>query len=432
MSKKIIHAALLGLGTVGTGVYKVLKSQEEEMEQKIGAAVAIKKILVRNLKKAAAKLQEPELLTDSWQEILEDESIDIIIEVMGGIHPAKEYITAALRAGKHVVTANKDLVASFGGELLDCAAEHHCDFLFDASVAGGIPIIRPLKQCLAGNHISEVVGIVNGTTNFILTKMTQEHMEFADALALATRLGYAEADPTADIQGYDAGRKVAIMASIAFNSRVTFEDVSTEGITHISSKDIRYAKELGCVIKLLGVAKNAENGIEVKVQPMLVPEGHPLASVNDSFNAVFVHGDAVDDAMFYGRGAGELPTASAIVGDVFDIVRNILFQCTGRISCTCYKELPIKKQEETESRFFLRLHVDDKPGVLAGIASVLGNYKVSIAQMIQKHRKEDFAEIVVVTSEVREGNFHDAMLIIEGMEAVHKISSVIRVYGEQE
>lgn len=431
MSKKIIHAALLGLGTVGTGVYKVLKSQEEEMEQKIGAAVAIKKILVRNLKKAAAKLQEPELLTDSWQEILEDESIDIIIEVMGGIHPAKEYITAALRAGKHVVTANKDLVASFGGELLDCAAEHHCDFLFEASVAGGIPIIRPLKQCLAGNHISEVVGIVNGTTNFILTKMTQEHMEFADALALATRLGYAEADPTADIQGYDAGRKVAIMASIAFNSRVTFEDVSTEGITHISSKDIRYAKELGCVIKLLGVAKNAENGIEVKVQPMLVPEGHPLASVNDSFNAVFVHGDAVDDAMFYGRGAGELPTASAIVGDVFDIVRNILFQCTGRISCTCYKELPIKKQEETESRFFLRLHVDDKPGVLAGIASVLGNYKVSIAQMIQKHRKEDFAEIVVVTSEVREGNFHDAMLIIEGMEAVHKISSVIRVYGEQ-
>lgn len=432
MSKKIIHAALLGLGTVGTGVYKVLKSQEEEMEQKIGAAVAIKKILVRNLKKAAAKLQEPELLTDSWQEILEDESIDIIIEVMGGIHPAKEYITAALRAGKQVVTANKDLVASFGGELLDCAAEHHCDFLFEASVAGGIPIIRPLKQCLAGNHISEVVGIVNGTTNFILTKMTQEHMEFADALALATRLGYAEADPTADIQGYDAGRKVAIMASIAFNSRVTFEDVSTEGITHISSKDIRYAKELGCVIKLLGVAKNAENGIEVKVQPMLVPEGHPLASVNDSFNAVFVHGDAVDDAMFYGRGAGELPTASAIVGDVFDIVRNILFQCTGRISCTCYKELPIKKQEETESRFFLRLHVDDKPGVLAGIASVLGNYKVSIAQMIQKHRKEDFAEIVVVTSEVREGNFHDAMLIIEGMEAVHKISSVIRVYGEQE
>lgn len=257
-------------------------------------------------------------------------------------------------------------------------------------------------------------------------------MEFADALALATKLGYAEADPTADIQGYDAGRKMAIMASIAFNSRVTFDDVSTQGITHISSKDIRYAKELNCVIKLLGVARNTETGIEVSVQPMLVSEKHPLATVNDSFNAVFVHGDAVDDAMFYGRGAGELPTASAIVGDVFDIVRNILFECTGRISCTCYKEIPVKKQEDMESRFFMRLHVDDKPGVLASIASVLGNNNVSIAQMIQKHkhRQEDLAEIVVVTSRVKEGNFNDAMLIIESMNVVHKISSVIRVYGE--
>ena len=392
----------------------------------------LKKILVRNLKKAAAKIQEPELLTNDWQEILEDESIDIVIVVMGGIEPARTYITEALTAGKHVVTANKDLVASYGGELLDCAAAHHCDFLFEAAVAGGIPIIRPLKQCLAGNHISEVVGIVNGTTNFILTKMEQEGMEFADALALATKLGYAEADPTADIQGYDAGRKMAIMASIAFNSRVTFDDVSTQGIIHISSKDIRYAKELNCVIKLLGVARNTETGIEVSVQPMLVSEKHPLATVNDSFNAVFVHGDAVDDAMFYGRGAGELPTASAIVGDVFDIVRNILFSCTGRISCTCYKEIPVKKQEDMESRFFMRLHVDDRPGVLASIASVLGNNNVSIAQMIQKHkhRHEDLAEIVVVTSRVKEGNFNDAMLIIESMNVVHKISSVIRVYGE--
>ena len=432
MSKRVLHAALLGLGTVGTGVYKVLKQQTQEMEQKIGAVVELKKILVRNLKKAAAIIQEPELLTNDWLEILEDESIDIVIEVMGGIEPARTYITEALTAGKHVVTANKDLVASYGGELLDCAAAHHCDFLFEAAVAGGIPIIRPLKQCLAGNHISEVVGIVNGTTNFILTKMEQEGMEFADALALATKLGYAEADPTADIQGYDAGRKMAIMASIAFNSRVTFDDVSTQGITHISSKDIRYAKELNCVIKLLGVARNTETGIEVSVQPMLVSEKHPLATVNDSFNAVFVHGDAVDDAMFYGRGAGELPTASAIVGDVFDIVRNILFSCTGRISCTCYKEIPVKKQEDMESRFFMRLHVDDRPGVLASIASVLGNNNVSIAQMIQKHkhRHEDLAEIVVVTSRVKEGNFNDAMLIIESMNVVHKISSVIRVYGE--
>lgn len=430
MSKKVINAALLGLGTVGTGVYKVLRQQRDEMEQKIGAVVEIKKILVRNLKKAAAKIDDPSVLTNNWKEIVEDDSIDLVIEVMGGIEPARTWILEAFQAGKHVVTANKDLVASYGSELLDSAAEYRRDFLFEASVAGGIPIIRPLKQCLAGNHISEVMGIVNGTTNFILTKMTQEGMEFAEALALATKLGYAEADPTADIQGLDAGRKMAIMASIAFNSRVTFQDVSTEGITQISSKDIRYAKELGCVIKLLGVARNTDTGIEVRVQPMLIPDTHPLATVNDSFNAVFVHGDAVDDAMFYGRGAGELPTASAIVGDVFDIVRNILADATGRIGCTCYKQLPIKDPDDMESRFFLRLHVDDRPGVLASIASVLGNNNVSIAQMIQKQKDGDLAEIVVVTSGVREGDFKDAMLIIEGMNVVHKVSSVIRVYGE--
>lgn len=430
MSKKVINAALLGLGTVGTGVYKVLRQQRDEMGQKIGAVVEIKKILVRNLKKAAAKIDDPSVLTNNWKEIVEDDSIDLVIEVMGGIEPARTWILEAFQAGKHVVTANKDLVASYGSELLDSAAEYRRDFLFEASVAGGIPIIRPLKQCLAGNHISEVMGIVNGTTNFILTKMTQEGMEFAEALALATKLGYAEADPTADIQGLDAGRKMAIMASIAFNSRVTFQDVSTEGITQISSKDIRYAKELGCVIKLLGVARNTDTGIEVRVHPMLIPDTHPLATVNDSFNAVFVHGDAVDDAMFYGRGAGELPTASAIVGDVFDIVRNILADATGRIGCTCYKQLPIKDPDDMESRFFLRLHVDDRPGVLASIASVLGNNNVSIAQVIQKQKDGDLAEIVVVTSGVREGDFNDAMLIIEGMNAVHKVSSVIRVYGE--
>ena len=429
--RKIIKAGLLGLGTVGTGVYKLAKRQKEEIEKKTGVSLQIEGILVHNIEKKREGV-DPSLLTDNYRDLTANEEISVIIEVMGGIEPAKTIILEAMRAGKSVVTANKDLVAVHGAQLYETAAENGVDFLFEAAVAGAIPIIRPLKQCLAGNEISDAVGIVNGTTNYILTRMFEDNMEFQEALDQATELGYAEADPTADIQGLDAGRKIAILASTAFHSRVVFDDVYTEGITKITARDIRYAKELGCVIKLLGVAKNAENGIEVKVQPMLVPEGHPLASVNDSFNAVFVHGDAVDDAMFYGRGAGELPTASAIVGDVFDIVRNILFQCTGRISCTCYKELPIKKQEETESRFFLRLHVDDKPGVLAGIASVLGNNKVSIAQMIQKHKYENLAEIVVVTSEVREGNFHDAMLIIEGMEAVHKISSVIRVYGEQE
>ena len=254
------------------------------------------------------------MLTSQWDEIINDPEIEIVIELMGGINPAKEYILSALKAGKHVVSANKDLIAVHGHELLDAAHESKVDFLFEAAVAGGIPIIRPLKQCLAGNHMTEVMGIVNGTTNFILTKMTQEGMEFKDALALATELGYAEADPTADIEGLDAGRKVAILASVAFNSRVVFDDVYIEGITKITAKDIKYAEAMGCTIKLLGVAKNTESGIEVRVHPMLIPSDHPLATVNDSFNAVFVHGDAVDDAMFYGRGAGEFPTASGSYG----------------------------------------------------------------------------------------------------------------------
>ena len=316
MSTKKIQAALLGLGTVGGGAYKVLQSQKEEMENKLGAVVEIKRILVRNLEKAAKKVEDPSVLTDSWEQILQDPDIQIVIELMGGLEPAKTYILAALRAGKHVVTANKDLLAEHGKELMDTAKEMGCDLLFEAAVGGGIPIIRPLKQCLAGNKIREVMGIVNGTTNYILTKMTQEGMEFQEALAEATRLGYAESDPTADIQGLDAGRKMAILASIAFNSRVTFADVTTEGITKISAKDIQYARELGCVIKLLGVAKNTPEGIEVGVSPMLIPQSHPLAAVNDSYNAIFVVGDAVQDAMFFGRGAGEMPTASAVMMSV--------------------------------------------------------------------------------------------------------------------
>ena len=248
MDNKVIKAALLGLGTVGTGVYKVLKNQESEMEAKIGSKVQISRILVRNLEKAAAKVEDASVLTNSWDEIINDPEITLVIELMGGMEPARTYILAALRAGKHVVSANKDLIAVHGRELLEAAEANHVDFLFEAAVAGGIPIIRPLKQCLAGNYITEVMGIVNGTTNFILTRMTQDGMEFQDALALATELGYAEADPTADIEGLDAARKVAILASVAFHSRVVFDDVYIEGITKISSKDIRYAKEMGCDI----------------------------------------------------------------------------------------------------------------------------------------------------------------------------------------
>lgn len=424
---KPIRIALLGLGTVGSGVYKLIERRAQEMPQIAGAPIEVSHILVRNTAKERPGV-DASLLTDNWSDIVNDPEVSIVVELMGGMEPAHTYIAEALKAGKNVVTANKDLIAMHGGDLLELAAEHQCDLQFEASVAGAIPIIRPLKQCLAGNEISEIMGIVNGTTNYILTRMTQDNMEFADALAMATELGYAEADPTADIEGYDAGRKVAIMASIAFHSRVTFDNVYTEGITNIQSTDIRYARELGKAIKLLGVACNTEDGIEVRVHPMLIPASHPLATVNDAFNAVFVHGDALDDAMFMGRGAGELPTASAVMGDIIDTARNLLMGCTGRIGCTCYKNVPVKSIEDIRSKYYIRLNVENRMGVLAGVSGVLGNNGVSISQVLQKQAAGDSAELVVITDTVRERHIRDALLILENMSMVHEVSSVIRVY----
>ena len=428
MEQAVRKIALLGMGTVGGGVYEIIEKQKEEMPFKIGAALEVVKVLVRNTAKYADRIPA-EKLTDVWEDVIGDDSIDIVVEVMGGIEPARTYIKAALEKGKHVVTANKDLMAMHGHELLELAGEHHCDLLFEAAVAGGIPIIRPLKQCLAGNNITEIMGIINGTTNFILTKMKEDGMDFGEALQLATDLGYAEADPTADIEGYDAGRKLAIMASIAFHTSVTFDDVFTEGITKITAKDMRYAKEMGCSIKLLGIAKNTETGIEVKVHPTMIPENHPLAAVNDSFNAVFVHGDAVDDAMFYGRGAGALPTGSAVVGDIMDVARNMLFHCNGRIGCSCYKNLPIKQIGDTTSRYYIRMRLEDRAGTLAAMAGVFAENDASIAILLQKETIENDAEIVVVTHEVAEKKFMDAIKKFSSMEMVKEISSIIRVYA---
>ncbi len=426
MSRKI-YAAILGAGTVGTGVYKLCQSMKEDVVSKTGAELVIKKVLVRNL----AKDREPidrQLLTDNWKDIIEDKEIEIVIELMGGIEPARQYILEALNAGKQVVTANKDLLAECGEEIMGTADRMHADLQFEAAVAGAIPIIRPLKQSMAGNSITEIIGIVNGTTNYILTKMTESGMNYKDALAKATELGYAEADPTADVEGYDAGRKMAIMSSIAFNSRVTFNQVYTEGITKITAEDIKYAKEFGYVIKLLGLARNTEDGIEVKVHPMLIDENHPLATVRDSFNAVFVRGDASDDTMFMGRGAGQMPTASAVMGDIIDVCRNIVHGSCGKIGCSCYKKLNVKDISETKSKFFLRIEALDKQGVLANIASVLGNNDVSIAQVVQKSRKDGVAELVIITDDVAEKNFNDAMTVFDGLSVVKEIAGVIRVY----
>ena len=424
---KKIKIGLLGLGTVGTGVYKLIGRRADIMDKTIGAELEIKKILVHNMNKKREGI-DPSLLTDDWREIIEDDEIQIVVEVMGGMEPAKTIILEALRAGKNVVSANKDLIAEEGRILLDTAQENGKDFLFEAAVAGGIPIIRPLKQCLAANEISDVLGIVNGTTNYILTKMFEDGMEFEDALRQAQELGYAEADPTADVEGLDAGRKVAIMASIAFHSRVVFSDVYTEGITKITAADIEYAREFDSVIKLLGVARSTETGIEVGVYPMMIGKEHPLASVRDSFNAVFIHGDAVDDAMFYGRGAGEMPTASAVVGDVIDAARDLAYGCTGRISCTCYRQIPVKDFGEVENKFFLRMQVKNRPGVLAQIACVFGEHNVSIARVVQKNARKDQAELVIVTEKVKEKHMKNALGELGGMDSISEISSVIREY----
>lgn len=422
-----IQVGLLGLGTVGMGVYKLLRKRAETMDKTIGAQLEIKKILVHNKNKKREGVDET-LLTDDWKEIIEDDEIQIVIEVIGGIEPAKTMILEALKAGKNVVSANKDLIAEEGKEIFDMAQAAGKDFLFEAAVAGGIPIIRPLKQCLAGNDLTDILGIVNGTTNYILTKMFEDGMEFSDALKKAQELGYAEADPTADVEGLDAGRKMAIMASIAFHSRVVFADVYTEGITKITAADIAYAKEFDSVIKLLGVARNTPEGIEVGVYPVMIAKDHPLASVRDSFNAVFIHGDAVDDAMFYGRGAGEMPTASAVVGDVIDEARNIEYGCSGRISCTCYQQLAVKDFGDVKNKFFLRMQVENCPGVLAQIAKVFGEHKVSIARVVQKNAKTDRAELVIVTEKVKEKHMGSALCELKEMKSIFEVSSMIREY----
>ena len=422
----MVKVAVLGYGTVGSGIVEVIKTNQDMVNKKAGDEIDVKYIL--DLRDFPGDPYE-NLVVHDVEIILNDPEVLVIAEAMGGVEPAYTFTKRALSAGKSVCTSNKELVAKHGAELIELARANKCNYMFEASVGGGIPIIRPLRQSLVASELTEVMGIVNGTTNYILTRMTEDGMGYEEALALATKLGYAESDPTADVEGYDAGRKVAIMASIAFNSNVTFSQVYTEGITHITAEDIRYAKEFGYVIKLIGMTRLTEGGVEVKVHPMLLPEQHPLSTVRDSFNAVFIHGEACDDAMFMGRGAGQLPTASAVMGDVIDVMRNILHHSCGKIGYGCYRNLPVKSAEDTVSRFFLRIQVTDKPGALANIAGILGNNDVSIAQVVQKRSHDGVAELVIITDPVREKHFNDALSILKGMSVLKEVSVVIRVYG---
>lgn len=430
MAEQVINVGLLGLGTVGRGVYRILKKNSTGIEQKVGARIEIKKILVRDLAKNRGIVPEEGLLTTNISDIVDNAEIDLVVEVMGGINPALEYSLSALRHGKSLVTANKDMVALHGRELFEAAEANCCDVLFEASVAGGIPIIRPLKECLAANRIEQVIGIINGTTNYMLTRMSKEGLDFYQVLKEAQDLGYAEADPSADVEGFDAARKLTILSSIAFNTRIALDQVYVEGITGITAEDIVYASELNYVIKLLGIAKESAEGIEVRVHPALLPKNHPLAAVNDVYNAIFIRGDAVGDVMFYGRGAGEMPTASAVVGDVMNAARNLLKKVPGIISCTCFEEKPVKPMSATLTKYYVRLNVVDKPGVLAGIALIFGNHEVSLSSVLQRHTTGNAAEIVLVTHEVLEGNFQDAIKFIKELPTVHQITSIIRTEGD--
>lgn len=425
----MINIGLLGCGTVGSGVVKLLRQNQIAIAKKTGSEITISKVLERDPEKCYRLGLREDQITNRFEDILNDDSINIVVELMGGIEPAFSFIIEAMKKGKHVVSANKDLIAVKGKELFNTAEENNVDFYFEASVAGGIPIIYPMKQSLAANQIEEVIGILNGTTNYILSKMSQEGRDYEEVLKEAQELGYAEADPSADVDGLDAARKIAILSSIAYNSRVTLDDVYVEGITAITLRDIQYAKEMGFVVKLLAIAKEVEGKIQARVHPAFIPLNHPLAAVNDVYNAVFVHGDAVGEIMHYGRGAGEMPTASAVTGDIIEIGRNMLHQSNSRIGCTCFEDREILNISELSAEFYIRMTVRDRPGVLAGIAGVFGNNNVSLAQVLQKTNGWEMAELILITHAVREKDLQDALTVLKGMSIVGRIDNVIRLEG---
>ncbi|GDX39940.1 homoserine dehydrogenase [Armatimonadota bacterium] len=428
--KPRIEIGILGLGVVGSGTVDLLQRQRAEIERKIGIPFHIKRIAVRNIDKVRAVKVDRSLLTNNAYDVLNDPDIDILCELIGGVEPAKEYVLHALNQGMQVVTANKEMIAKEGNDLMTLARQKSLDFQFEGSVAGGIPIIQPMKNALGGNRIDEVMGIINGTTNYILTRMSQEHADFGDTLREAQARGYAEEDPTNDIEGYDAQYKIAILSSIAFTSRINVNDVHVEGITHITKADITYAEELGYTVKLVGIGRRMADGrLQVRVHPTLLPKTHPLASTNNVYNAILIKGDSVGDVMFYGRGAGSGPTGSAVVGDIMDVCRNLTHGSTGRIHCTCYDDSAVVPMDEVETRHYLRMTVQDKPGALASIAYALGACDISIEVVVQKAAQDGHAEIVWITHEAPNSKVREAKETIVRLPEVISFDNWLRVEG---
>jgi homoserine dehydrogenase len=425
-----VQVGILGCGNVGSALVRLLADNEELIDRRVGVRLQVARVAVQDVTKTRDVKLADGVLTDDADAVVSDPAVDVVVEIIGGVEPARTLVLDALKSGKPVVTANKELLADHGEELFEAAEAAGVDLLFEASVAGGIPLMRPLRESLVGERIRRVMGIVNGTTNYILTRMSEEGSTFADALAEAQALGYAEPDPTADVDGIDAAAKTAIIASIAFGARVVAADVYREGITKITADDIAAAHELGYVVKLLGVAEEVDGRVGVRVHPAMVPKDHPLASVRGSYNAVFIEGEAVGQLMLLGRGAGGGPTASALLGDLIDAAQNLRSGSRGATIGTLHRT-PIRPVDETAAQFYISVDAADRPGVLATIAGVFGDHEVSIQSMQQKGHGAE-ARLIFVTHVAREAAMSATIREVRELDAVERVGSVLRVVGGEE
>ncbi|MFI6599896.1 homoserine dehydrogenase [Nonomuraea sp. NPDC050536] len=425
-----MKVALLGCGVVGSQVIRLMHEQAADLEARIGAPLELAGVAVRRLGRKRDVAVDPSLLTTDATELVTRPDVDIVIEVIGGIEPARSLIVAALEAGKSVVTANKALLAEDGATLHEAARRGNGDLYFEASVAGAIPLLRPLRESLAGDHVKRVLGIVNGTTNYILDKMDSTGASFTDALEEAQALGYAEADPTADVEGFDAAAKAAILAGLAFHSRVTAAEVHREGITEITATDVASAKAMGYVIKLLAICARSDDGrsIGVRVHPAMIPRTHPLAGVREAYNAVFVEAESAGQLMFYGKGAGGAPTASAVLGDLVAVARNRLAGTHGPEEST-YASLAVHPMGDTVTRCHVALDVADKPGVLARVADLFAKHDVSI-QTVRQEGHGDDAQLVIVTHRATDAALGATMEGLRDLDIVRAVASVMRVEGD--
>ena len=422
-----MRVALLGCGTVGAEVVRLLHTSRDDFEARVGAPLELAGIAVRRLGRARDLPVPDELFTTDAQGLVARDDVDLVIEVIGGIEPARTLILSALKAGKSVVTANKALLAEDGATLHAAAVEGGADLYYEASVAGAIPLLRPLRESLAGDQITRVTGIVNGTTNFILTRMDEQGSGFADALDEATALGYAEADPTADVEGFDAAAKAAILAGLAFHTDVVAGDVHREGITEVTAADVASAKAMGSVVKLLAIAEKDGDAVSVRVHPAMIPLSHPLASVREAYNAVFVEAASAGRLMFYGPGAGGSPTASAVLGDLVAVARNALSGARGA-GASSYAALRVRPMGEVVTRYHISLDVADKAGVLAAVANAFADHDVSIRTVRQEGHGDD-ASLVVVTHTATDAALQGVVEQLRGLDSVRAVASVMRVEG---